>query len=145
MLFQRQITRGCGGRILTNTGVWSPDSQWLVYDTRSDASGDVFDGRRIEMVHVESGEVRVVHESRHDAHCGVATFHPAGRKVIFIQGPENPTPDWTYNACHRQGIIVDLDHPRRAENLDARNIVPPFTLGALRGGSHVHVWDPAGD
>ena len=32
-----------------------------------------------------------------------------------------------------------------AVNLDARDIVPPFTPGALRGGSHVHVWDGAGD
>lgn len=29
--------------------------------------------------------------------------------------------------------------------LDARDLTPPFTPGALRGGSHVHVWDAAGD
>ncbi|MCX6906825.1 MAG: hypothetical protein NTY01_02155, partial [Verrucomicrobia bacterium] len=69
-----QVTRGPGGRILTNTGVWSPDSQWIVYDTRSDASGEKFDGNRIEMVNVRSGEVRVLYESRNGAHCGVATF-----------------------------------------------------------------------
>jgi hypothetical protein len=32
-----------------------------------------------------------------------------------------------------------------AINLDARDLTPPFTPGALRGGSHVHVWDAAGD
>ncbi len=72
---ERQLTRGPGGRILTNTGAWSPDGEWIVYDTRSDAAGDVFDGQRIELVNIHSGEVRVLYESRHGAFCGVATFH----------------------------------------------------------------------
>lgn len=29
--------------------------------------------------------------------------------------------------------------------LDARDLTPPFTPGALRGGTHVHVWHPRGD
>lgn len=140
-----QVTRGPGGRILTNIGVWSPDGQWIVYDTRSDATGERFDSRRIEMVNVRSGEVRVLYESHHGAHCGVATFHPHQSRVVFILGPENPTPDWSYNACHRHGVIVDTTKPGVAVNLDARDLVPPFTPGALRGGSHVHVWDPAGE
>ena len=142
---EHQITRGPGGRILTNTGVWSPDGEWIVYDTRSDPAGDVFDGTRIEMVNVRTGEVRVLYESKNGAHCGVATFHPREMKVIFILGPENPTPDWQYNAWHRQGVIVECAPPGKALNLDARDLTPPFTPGALRGGSHVHVWDGAGE
>jgi hypothetical protein len=141
---ERQVTRRPHGHILTNTGVWSPDGQWIVYDTRSDPAGDNFDGTRIEMVNVRSGEVRVLYESRHGAHCGVATFHPREPKVVFILGPERPTPDWAYNACHRQGVIVDTSKPDVARHLDARDLTPPFTPGALRGGSHVHVWDAAG-
>lgn len=140
-----QVTRGSGGRILTNTAVWSPDSEWLVYDTRSDAAGETFDGSRIEMVNIRSGEVRTLYESRNGAHCGVATFHPRQSRVVFILGPESPTPDWQYGAYHRQGVIVDAMRPGIAANLDARNLVPPFTPGALRGGSHVHVWDAAGE
>src|SRR4051812_10355912 len=68
---QRQITRATHGHILTNTGVWSPDGEWIVYDIRSDAAGDRFDGTRIEMVHVRTGEVRVLYESTNGAHCGV--------------------------------------------------------------------------
>ncbi|MCX6897661.1 MAG: DUF3748 domain-containing protein [Verrucomicrobia bacterium] len=142
---EAQVTRGPGGRILTNTAVWSPDSEWIVYDTRSDAAGEKFDGNRIEMVNVRSGEVRVLYESRNGAHCGVATFHPREARVVFILGPENPTPDWSYNAYHRQGVIVDVARPGVAVNLDARDLVLPFTAGALRGGSHVHVWDAAGE
>ncbi len=142
---EKQITRGPGGRILTNTGVWSPDGMWIVYDTRPDPSGEVFEGERIEMVHVRTGEVKVLYQARNGAHCGVATFHPIEPKVVFILGPENPTPDWTYGMSRRQGVIVDVNRPGVAMNLDARDLSPPFTPGALRGGSHVHVWDAAGE
>jgi hypothetical protein len=81
----------------------------------------------------------------------VVTFHPRENKVVFIRGPENPTPDWQYGFYHREGVIVDAAlgaaHPSsldRVTHLDARDITPPFTPGALRGGSHVHVWDAAG-
>jgi hypothetical protein len=142
---ERQITRGARGRILTNTGVWSPDGQWIVYDTRSDRAGGGFDGLTIEMVNVTSGEVRELYRSGNGAACGVVTFHPREWKVAFIVGPENPTPEWHYCAWHREGVIVDVNRPGLATHLDARDIIPPFTPGALRGGSHVHVWDAAGE
>ena len=75
----------------------------------------------------------------------MATFHPHEQKVAFILGPEKPTPDWEYGAWHRQGVMVETARPGSAVNLDARDLTPPFTPGALRGGSHVHVWDAAGD
>jgi hypothetical protein len=142
---EKQVTRGPGNRILTNTGVWSPDGEWIVYDTRPDVAGQDFMGSTIEMVNVETGEGRVLYRAGRGAHCGVATFNPRLSKVVFILGPEDPTPDWQYNASHRQGVIVDVQNPGLALNLDARDLVPPFTPGALRGGSHVHVWDAAGD
>lgn len=141
---EKQITHAPRGHILTNAAVWSPDSRWLVYDTRSDPAGDIFDGTTIEMVHVETGEVRVLYESKNGAYCGVVTHHPTRDEVIFILGPEHPTPDWHYNAWHRQGVIVSADRPGVVRNLDARDLVPPFTPGALRGGTHVHVFSPDG-
>ena len=92
-----------------------------------------------------SGERKTLYRSANGAHCGVVTFHPHEWKVVFILGPENPTTDWQYATFHRQGVIVDIAKPRQAVNLDARDLTPPFTPGALRGGSHVHVWDPRGD
>jgi len=142
---EKQVTRGPGGHILTNTGVWSPDGEWTVYDTRSDAAGEVFDGARIEMINIRTGEVKVLYEAKNGAHCGAATFHPREPKVIFILGPENPTPDWQYGFAHRQGVIVDVKRLGLAVTLDACDLTPPFTPGALRGGSHVHVWDAAGE
>ncbi len=140
----KQLTSSRRGHILTNTGVWSPDGQWIVYDTRSDAPGAQFDGETIEMVNVESGEVRELYRATNGAHCGVVTFHPHKDEVVFILGPEHPTPDWQYGPARRQGVVVGLAEPGRARNLDARDLTPPFTPGALRGGSHVHVWDAAG-
>lgn len=139
---ERQITHQPYGHMLTNTGVWSPDGQWIVYDVR--ASDAVFDGTRIECVHCQSGRTRVLYESRHGAACGVATFHPHQDKVVFIHGPGNPDADWSYGACHRRGVLVDCNNPGAALNLDACDIVPPFTPGALRGGSHVHVFSGDG-
>jgi hypothetical protein len=140
-----RVTHGPRGRVLTNIGVWSPDSQWLLYDTRSDAEGAVFDGTRIELVNINSGEVRQVYESTRGAGCGVATFQPRAWRVAFILGPEHPAPDWLYGPSHRQGVIVEVGADKPAVPLDARDLLPPFTPGALRGGSHVHVWDPAGE
>ncbi len=178
---ERQITHGPGGRILTNTGVWSPDSEWIVYDTRSDPEGAVFDGSSIEMVNIHSGEVKVLYRSTNGAHCGVVTFNPVRSRIVFIQGPEHPTPVWGYCAFHRRGVMVDIadadtesgwyaresissplvpkgerdavppeggtpNHLQATlHNLDARDLTPPFTAGALRGGTHVHVWDAAGE
>lgn len=145
MTRETQITHGPGGRILTNCNVWSCDSQWIVYDTRSDPAGDRFDGTRIEMVNAVTDEVRVLYESKNGAHCGVATWHPNEPKIVFILGPENPTVGWSYGPSHRQGVIVDVRNPGIAMPMDARDLVPPFTSGALRGGTHLHVWHPRGD
>ena len=97
------------------------------------------------MVNIKSGEVREFYRARKGAHCGVPIFHPRENKVAFILGPENPTPEWDYGPFHRQGVIVRTDRRASPANLDARDITPPFTPGALRGGSHVHVWDPSGE
>lgn len=141
---EKQITNAPKNHILTNINAWSPDSRWLVYDTRSDPAGERFDGNTIEIVNVETGEVRKVYRSHNGAHCGVATFSPVEKRIVFIHGPENPTSDWQYGPYHRQGVMVGIDKPNMAIPLDARDLTPPFTSGALRGGSHVHVFDGAG-
>ena len=141
---ERQVTTAVHGHLLTNAAVWSPDSRWIVYDTRSSPDGSVFDGTRIERVDVESGRVDVLYESRHGACCGVVTASPVDDRVVFILGPEHPTADWQYGPARRQGVVVRAARPGVIERLDARDLVPPFTPGALRGGSHVHLFSPDG-
>jgi hypothetical protein len=41
--------------------------------------------------------------------------------------------------------MVDARRPGEMRPLDAMNYAPPFTPGALRGGSHVHVFSPGGE
>ena len=151
---ERQLTFEPRGHILTNVNVFSPDGNWIVYDVRSDLAGSQFDGDRIERIHVHSGAIDRLYTSAHGACCGAATSSPIDERVVFMLGPENPTPEWSYAPEHRRGVIVRRG-PRvqaacqrgfyNVANLDARDLVPPFTPGALRGGTHLHVFHPAGD
>lgn len=139
---ERQITFNPRGHTLTNINVWSADGEWIVYDTR--VRDDHFTGTTIERVNVRSGEVEVLYTTTNGANCGVATADPAGPRVVFIHGPENPARDWSYGMTRRRGALVDARNPGVARPLDAMNYQPPFVPGALRGGSHVHVFSPDG-
>lgn len=139
---ERQLTHAPHGHVLTNVNVWSPDGNWVVYDTRRDDA--IFDGTTIEQVNATSGEVQQLYVAKNGAACGVVTYHPREPKVVFILGPDRPGPDWTYGATRRRGVIVDTRHPGTIRPLDAMNYAPPFAPGALRGGSHVHVFSPDG-
>jgi hypothetical protein len=143
-MHERQVTCAAHGHMLTNSGVWSSDSRWIVYDTRSSPDGSIFDGTRIERVEVDWGRIELLYESCNGACCGVVTASPVDDRVVFILGPEHPTADWQYGPAHRQGVVVRATQPGVIQRLDARDLVPPFTAGALRGGSHVHTFSPDG-
>ena len=141
---QSQLTHAPHGHILTNVGAWSADGRCVVYDVRSDPAGSVFDGRSIERVNVSTSEVQTLYTSQRGAHCGVVTAAPNDDRVVFIHGPEDPTPAWSYAAHHRRGVLVYANAPGDAVNLDARDLTSPFTAGALRGGTHVHTFSGDG-
>ena len=138
-ILMKQITFASRNHQLTNINTWTPDSQWLVYDVRP--SGASFTGETIERVNVATGEVEVVYRATDGAHVGVVTVHPAEEKYVFIHGPKNPDADWHYDFHHRQGVVAQNG---QVSNLDAMDITAPYTAGALRGGSHVHVFSPNG-
>jgi hypothetical protein len=137
---EHPLTTAPQNHLLTNAAVWSPDSRWIVYDIRSDRDGALFDGDRIEQINVGTGEVQTLYQSRNGAKCGVVTYSPNEFKIVFILGPEHPTADWQYSPSRRQGVVVDTAHPLIATPLEARNLIEPYTPGALRGGSHVHMF-----
>ncbi|MCW1875788.1 DUF3748 domain-containing protein [Erwinia sp. INIA-01] len=137
---EQQITFAPRHHQLTNINVWTADSQWLVYDVRP--SGASFTGLTIERVNVSSGAVEVLYQARDGARVGVVTASPdLPPRYVCIHGPEHPDSLWKYDFHHRRGVIIQHGV---AENLDACDITPPFTPGALRGGSHVHVFSPDG-
>ncbi|EYU14774.1 DUF3748 domain-containing protein [Photorhabdus aegyptia] len=144
MAFQeRQITFDNRSHQLTNINVWTPDSQWLVYDVRP--HGASFTGLAIEKIHVHSGKTEIIYQAKEGAHVGVVTVSPTEPvRYAFIHGPEFPDEQWHYDFHHRRGVIVSEDLPGKAVTLDAMDITAPYTPGALRGGSHVHVFSPDG-
>ncbi|CAI9394669.1 MULTISPECIES: DUF3748 domain-containing protein [Citrobacter] len=136
----KQITFTPRNHQLTNTRTWTPDSHWLVFDVRP--SGASFTGETIERVNVHTGELEVIYRATLGAHVGVVTVHPQTEKYVFIHGPENPDATWQYDFHHRRGVIAEQGE---VTNLDAMDITSPYTPGALRGGSHVHVFSPNGE
>ncbi len=141
---EKQLTSGPHGHQLTNINVWTPDSRWITYDVRPD--GASFTGLTIERVNADNGWTEVIYQARDGAHVGVVTVSPQlPVRYVFIHGPEHPDGVWHYDFHHRRGVIVSEPDRGAAETLDAMDITEPYTPGALRGGSHVHVFSPEGD
>lgn len=139
---EKQLTTAERHHQLTNINIWTPDSQWLVYDVRQDESQ--FTGETIERVNVETGECEILYEGQEGACVGVATVAPQEpTRYAFIRGPQHPDAQWSYAPYHRCGMILN-GQTQQADVLDALDITAPYTVGALRGGSHVHVFSPDG-
>ncbi|MGK6328139.1 DUF3748 domain-containing protein [Erwinia sp. DT-104] len=136
---EKQLTFAQRNHQLTNINVWTADSHWLVYDVRSNAS--TFNSLTVERVNL-SGQTEILYQAQAGAHVGVITVSPdLPPRYVCIHGPEHPDSQWRYDFHHRRGVIIQNG---LVENMDACDITPPFTPGALRGGSHVHVFSPDG-
>lgn len=136
----KQLTFAPRHHQLTNINSWTPDSQWLAFDVRP--SGASFTGETIERVNILTGDVEIIYRASEGSHVGVVTVNPQNpERYAFIHSPENPDANWHYDFHRRRGVIVDAG---QSVTLDALDITPPFTPGALRGGTHVHVWSQDG-
>ena len=142
-----QLTVDAKGHFLHTTQQFSPDDQWIVYDTRNEGSHI---GRTccIEMVNTASGEVRQLYQTEGQAEygpgVGSATFNPEAQEVLFIHGLQNCDSLRPYGFSRRTGVMIRTDAPQQPVFLDARDVTPPFTPGALRGGTHAHTWSADG-
>ncbi|MDC9762115.1 DUF3748 domain-containing protein, partial [Proteus mirabilis] len=91
-----QITTTPRHHQLTNINVWTPDSQWLVYDVRP--QGSSFTGETIEKIHVNTTEIREIYRGTAGACVGVVTVSPElPVRYAFIRGPLNPDLQWQYD------------------------------------------------
>jgi hypothetical protein len=142
-----QITSGSYNHDLDNNDNFSPDSKWLVYDTRT-ATGGIGGSPSIEKVNVETSvieELFVVKKNQlYGPGAGAVSYHPAENRVIFIHGVEPCSEKNPYQQWRRTGVIVEDNDPNIPIFMDARDITFPYTPGALRGGTHRHEWSKDG-
>ncbi|MEO8415553.1 MAG: DUF3748 domain-containing protein, partial [Ginsengibacter sp.] len=142
-----QLTHDNGGHTIHNTQIFSPDDQWIVYDTRNYDTLIASTGS-IAMVNSQTGEIRELYHTRRQTMygpgVGAATFSPSRNRVIFIHGVRNSNESNPYGFTRRTGVTIDIAQPFRPIFMDARDITPPFTPGALRGGTHAHNWSADG-
>ncbi|MFN8346846.1 MAG: DUF3748 domain-containing protein [Spirosomataceae bacterium] len=132
---------------LDNNDNFSPDNQWLVYDTRTDEGG-IAASAKIEKVNVETGEKKVLYALPNNAGwgpgAGAVSYSPVDNAVVFIHGLMSVTKDNPYQQWRRTGVIINDAAPNVPIFMDARDITPPYTQGALRGGTHRHEWSGDG-
>lgn len=146
-LSEIQLTFDAKGHFLHTTQYFSPDDQWIVYDTRNDGSHI---GRTccIEMVNTQSKECiqlyTTVKQSEFGPGAGAVTFNPHESKVLFIHGLQNCDATHPYGFSRRTGAVVHTAQPGKLSYMDARDVTPPYTVGALRGGTHAHTWSDDG-
>lgn len=142
-----QLTTDKRGHFLHTVQPFSPDDQWLVYDTRNN---DTHIGRTccIEMVNTDSKDILPLYSTEGQTvfgpGVGAVTFNPKKHQVLFIHGLRNSGPDRPYSFSRRTGVSIQVKSPQKPIFLDARDITAPYTPGALRGGTHAHTWSPDG-
>ena len=136
---ETQLTQGTKGHTLNNTQVFSPDDQWIVYDTRN-LDTQLGQTCCIEMVNANTGEIRNVYQTNNQTEygpgVGAATFCPTQSAVLFLHGLRNANAQQPYAMTRRTGVLVNLNQRQKPCFLDGRDVTPPFTAGALRGGTH---------
>lgn len=132
---------------LDNNDNFSPDDQWLVYDTRTEEGG-IGGCARIEKVHVRTGEKVVLYELANNQSfgpgVGAVSYSHTTNRVAFIHGLMNITAENPYQQWRRTGVIVEDANPGQPIFMDSRDVTYPFTTGALRGGTHRHEWSGDG-
>ncbi|MGB5554535.1 MAG: DUF3748 domain-containing protein [Flavobacteriaceae bacterium] len=132
---------------LDNNDNFSPDDQWLVYDTRIE-EGAISANAKIEKVNLKTGEKVVLYElpqnSAYGPGVGAVSYSPTENKVVFIHGLLNCSEDKPYEQWRRTGVIIDESKPGVPIFMDARDLTTPYTPGALRGGTHRHEWSGDG-
>ncbi len=143
----RQLTFSNEGHTLNNNQVFSPDDVWIVFDTRNQDTA-IQTTKQIAMVNVQSGEERLLY-SIADANefgpgLGAASFSPVQNRVVFIHGIRGASAEKPYGFDRRTGVAIATDQAQQPIFMDARNIKSPYTLGALRGGTHAHAWSKDG-
>jgi hypothetical protein len=137
---ERQLTHGPLQKDLDDNINFSPDGRFLVFDCRDEKG--INGNSRLGKVDVRTGETTVFYMQKPPAlGVGAASFL-SNQEVIAIHALTNGL---TYDFTVRGGMIIAADGSGKTRWLDSRDITPPFTPGALRGGTHKHEPDATGE
>ena len=142
---ERTLTTSLHGHQIHNRQVFSPDGRFIYYDSRNDETQlatSTFIGR----VEIATGKeeilYRVVKPTASGPGVGAVTCNPVTGRLAFIHGLTNASATQPYAAHRRCGGSLTSDG--QFVHLDARDVTPPFTPGALSGGTHAFHWSPDG-
>ena len=146
---ERQVTFGAAySHWLDNNDNFSPDDRFLVFDTR--LPDLIVKSQLIAKVEIATGAITPLYRPDSPNEFGpgaaAASFAHNRDEVTFIHGPLRATgPENQYEKHRRLGAIVPGDGSGTLRFADARDIDPPFTIGALRGGTHRHEFSGDGE
>ncbi len=142
-----QLTFGQKGHFLNQRQVFSPDDNYLVFDNRNEDS-KIGENPSIQTVHVETKEIATIYkladQQVYGPGVGAASFHPLKNEVVFIHGLMNASRFHSYGFTRRFAMQVSLEASNNPFPMEARDVEPPFTKGALRGGSHAYSYSSDG-
>ena len=133
---------------LDNNDNFSPDDRFLVFDTRT-VDGGIGASKTVGKVEIATGEVTALYETNNPNEfgpgAGAASYSHVADEVIFIHGPFHPTgPENQYDLFRRVGVIAAGDGSGKHRLADVRDIEAPYSVGALRGGTHRHEYSGDG-
>jgi WD40 repeat protein len=153
-MVEKQVTFSTRTHALDNNDNFSPDGNFLCYDTRGTVYNEnLANSKSIEKVEIATGEETVLWDppsmTGEEAAPGVAavSFHPSENRVIFIHGPllEDVKARGSYSIRNRTALEVDGNGEKNAVKVDMRDISNRVTTpGAHRGGTHRHEYSRNG-
>jgi len=142
---ERALTTAPHGHQIHHCQAFSPDGRFIYYDYRNEETklaGSACIGR----VEVATGREELLYRTSGSGPdgpgVGAVTCDPAGGRLAFIHGLANASAAEPYAPHRRCGM--SLTPAGVAVHLDARDLGPPVTPGALRGGTHAFHWSPDG-
>lgn len=151
---ERQLTFSAISKALDNNDNFSPDGEFLVYDTRDTVGTGLGNATRIMKVSVTTGRESDVYRPQSvvgdQAAPGLAaaSWSPVADEVVFIHGPlvQDTARLGFYSQTNRRGAIVPADGNGRVRFLDCRDTESLTTpAGAHRGGTHRHEFTADGN
>lgn len=146
---EKQISFTGKNHFLDNNDNFSPDNNFLCYDTRGTVYNDnIGNSKTIEKIEISTGIETVLYNPESVAGeqaapgVGAVSWHPAEDKMIFIHGPllEEVEKRGYYAIPNRTGVEVSADGKGTTTKVDLRDVETnrPTTPGAQRGGTHRH-------